>query len=306
MLDLFKNYSKLSASSCVYEIVTTYNNKSYVGSTLSFRKRMKDHRNLLKANKHHNPRLQNVYNKHGESCFKVKVLKMHNGIFKLNSKEHVELIKDEEYYINSLNAEYNVMKTPTTQTNNPSTSKKVYQYDLQGNFVKEWISVRDVNRNINIQVKVGKNRSAGGYQWSFIKKDKLCPYKASQGFNVTISVYSLGGSKIETYPSITVCTEKLFPNHNFKSAYQSITHSLKTSKPFTGLRFKYGEDERLDNSKCRDHKKGYIISQYDLNMTLIKHWSNTAEAEEKLNLKGIYDNIIGKTKTCGGYKWKKL
>lgn len=50
-------------------------------------------------------------------------------------------------------------------------SKKVYQYDLLGNFIKEWRCLSDVQRHLNILVTHitaccnGRQKTAGGYIW---------------------------------------------------------------------------------------------------------------------------------------------
>ena len=50
-------------------------------------------------------------------------------------------------------------------------SKKVYQYDLLGNFIKEWSCLSDVQRHLNILVTHitaccnGRQKTAGGYIW---------------------------------------------------------------------------------------------------------------------------------------------
>ena len=60
-------------------------------------------------------------------------------------------------------------------------SKKVYQYDLLGNFIKEWDCLSDVQRHLNILVTHitaccnGRQKTAGGYIWKreFNEKIKL-------------------------------------------------------------------------------------------------------------------------------------
>ena len=50
-------------------------------------------------------------------------------------------------------------------------SKKVYQYDLLGNFIKEWDCLSDAQRHLNIRVTHitaccnGRQKTAGGYIW---------------------------------------------------------------------------------------------------------------------------------------------
>jgi len=55
-------------------------------------------------------------------------------------------------------------------------SKPVYQYNLSGSFLKEWSNAREVTRELGINNKdisacaTGKQKTAYGYIWSFIKK----------------------------------------------------------------------------------------------------------------------------------------
>jgi len=57
---------------------------------------------------------------------------------------------------------------------NNKKSKKIEQYDLQGNFIKDWIGIRDVARKTNIKHQnisaccVGKQKTAGGYIWRYV------------------------------------------------------------------------------------------------------------------------------------------
>lgn len=58
--------------------------------------------------------------------------------------------------------------------------KKVYQYDLQGNFIKEWDSASDIWKKTKIsQGNVssccrGERKTAGGYEWSYTSKETHC------------------------------------------------------------------------------------------------------------------------------------
>lgn len=62
---------------------------------------------------------------------------------------------------------------------NPN-SKKVCQYDTNGNFIKEWDSTRDAARALNIDSSTiakcarGKYKTAGGYIWRYV--DRICDF----------------------------------------------------------------------------------------------------------------------------------
>src|SRR5208337_5409024 len=53
----------------VYSITNVVTGKRYIGSACNFRSRWKDHRTLLLQEKHHSPKLQNSWRKHGPGAF---------------------------------------------------------------------------------------------------------------------------------------------------------------------------------------------------------------------------------------------
>ena len=53
--------------------------------------------------------------------------------------------------------------------------KEVNQYDLQGNFIKTWNSIKQAKENLGISAHIsdcceGKRKTAGGYIWKYKKK----------------------------------------------------------------------------------------------------------------------------------------
>lgn len=60
----------------VYKITNTENDKVYVGSTKSFRKRFSQHKDELKRKKHGNPKLQHAWDFYGEDCFEFSILEV--------------------------------------------------------------------------------------------------------------------------------------------------------------------------------------------------------------------------------------
>lgn len=60
----------------VYVIKNTINGKAYVGSSISIRKRFKNHRFQLTKGSHHSLSLQQDWNTYGESAFEFTVLEM--------------------------------------------------------------------------------------------------------------------------------------------------------------------------------------------------------------------------------------
>lgn len=54
--------------------------------------------------------------------------------------------------------------------------RKIFQYDLNNNFIKEWKSLSEASKTLNISKSAichcakMKNKSSAGYKWSYIKK----------------------------------------------------------------------------------------------------------------------------------------
>jgi group I intron endonuclease len=57
----------------IYKIRNVVNGKFYVGSTTNTRERFRNHRKMLRGNRHHCRHLQASWNKYGEDCFKFDV-----------------------------------------------------------------------------------------------------------------------------------------------------------------------------------------------------------------------------------------
>ena len=73
--------------------------------------------------------------------------------------------------------------------------KKVYQYNLQGDFLFEYKSVKEASRITGVDFRsissccLGKIKSSNGYMWSYIAVDKMKPYENNAGVYNRKSVY---------------------------------------------------------------------------------------------------------------------
>lgn len=91
----------------IYCIKNISNNKCYIGSSndLEYRKSM--HFSKLKHGGHVNKHLQSAYNKYGNNSFEFSILEIIPE--ELFTKEF--LLSREQYYIDFINPEYNILKT---------------------------------------------------------------------------------------------------------------------------------------------------------------------------------------------------
>lgn len=92
----------IPASSGIYNIKNIITNKTYVGSAVNLKKRRNWHYNALRRNAHHSPKLQNAWNKYGESNFVFEILDI------VSNKEN--LIKYEQLWFKQIKPQYNICK----------------------------------------------------------------------------------------------------------------------------------------------------------------------------------------------------
>lgn len=140
----------------IYCIINIKNSKKYIGSSKNIRQRLWSHRTELRHNKHENSHLQNAWNKYGEHNFDYYILE---------KCEESLLLEKEQLYIDTINPEYNMNKetqrppcTKESRIKQSNTRKKLYAegklkpsfkhittyvYDLDGNFIKEYPSMKD-------------------------------------------------------------------------------------------------------------------------------------------------------------------
>lgn len=77
----------------IYLILCAANNKLYVGSSINYKRRWKDHRTCLKGKRHSNVHLQRAWDKYGSKAFEFYILE---------SCEESERYDREQYWINTL------------------------------------------------------------------------------------------------------------------------------------------------------------------------------------------------------------
>lgn len=104
----------------VYAITNVKNGKSYIGSTINFQKRKREHWNLLIGDKHWNNKLQHSWNKHGESAFQFHILEIVD--------DKTKLIESEQYWLDATqchmrNKGYNICPTAANCLGRPVSEK---------------------------------------------------------------------------------------------------------------------------------------------------------------------------------------
>lgn len=87
----------------IYSVINIENGKRYIGQTVNYKRRIKEHRRKLIKNKHENDHLQRAWNKYGRNNFKFKIIEFVENLEELNRKEIYYISK-----FDSFNGGYNL------------------------------------------------------------------------------------------------------------------------------------------------------------------------------------------------------
>lgn len=86
----------------IYCILNLENQRHYIGSASDIDGRWRRHRFELRANKHHNAKLQNTYNKYGEEVFRFDLLEI--------VADKTTLQEREQFWMDNTNPFYNILR----------------------------------------------------------------------------------------------------------------------------------------------------------------------------------------------------
>lgn len=243
-MERFTNNPDLRRKSGIYKLY--YGKHSYIGSSKDLGARFAHHLSSLKNNSHYNNFLQRVYNKHG---LYYEIIEFCDNY-----------IEREEFYIRTLSPNMNVEQNPITREKTEPTkiklslankgkrlgssntaAKKIYQYDLEGNFINSFDTLKEASKAINCSLSnisaavTGYSKSAGGYQWSFIKKNKISKIAKNKLRYIKytkVSQFSKSGNLIKEWSSINELAEFL------KVTIQAIHQAAKKDRPCRGFKIK--------------------------------------------------------------------
>ena len=173
-------------------------------------------------------------------------------------------------------------------SDNP-TSVKILQYDLENKFIKEWYSMADASRNLNIAASSislccnNKSNSAGGFVFRFKNSDiEYEDYSVLYDRKITKLKEINTGKKasIETLIKLTEC--RLGEKNHFYGKHHS-DETKKILKEFSSIK----------------------VLQFDLNNIFIKCWDSISMASEFYNM--TPSNIVrcckGQNGVSAGYRW---
>jgi hypothetical protein len=310
--------NKIPKKPGIYLIYNAETNKCYVGSSIDLWRRLLDkHLPSLRNNTHINEHLQSSWNKYGSKSFLYIIVETFDKDTDIKEREQFYmnkiLLADKFIYEgNNFIVKNGYNKRPVSEYNRDFAkliSKKILQYKITGEFVREWDSIIEAKETLNVRgisrVCKGHKFSAGGFIWRYKVEDNYpliieVNYK-SYAKNIPILQYDLDGLFIKEWVSRAEIEKEL--GHIIKISKKN--NEYKRSLNFI-WKFKKSENfpKKIDapnNYKGLANRK---VLQYDLNGDLVKIWDNTTQIKEELGLINITAACNDRTKTIYGFIWR--
>ena len=288
----------------VYRISNLIDGKSYIGISIDYVARWKQHKRALRNNKHCNRKLQNAWNKYGEESFEFQVIE---------KCAYLDCFDEEIKFIalfNSYENGYNLTRGGD-KGGSEVVSKPVYVYDLDGQYVCEFISKAEAERELDCHsikecclgtCKKGFSKTnQEWYQFTYTKADKLQPYEKNINSHAR-TVYKLDktGKILQRYISLADANTDC----HISRVSSKIGSAIKTHKPYHNYYWCYVDDYSLDWEPYNDNK----IMCCDLEGNLIGYYKNATDAARQLHIdnSAVSKVLRGERKQCYNYIFKNI
>ena len=249
----------------IYKITNKINGKVYIGQTTQefnmryCRKGVGLERVYQYHNSHkiygwgYNKHLLDSFNKYGLDNFDLDIY------FDYAFSEKELNVKEKTYIklYNSFKNGYNQNLGGEGQSgfeglmgSKTSYSKPVIQLDKQGNFIKRWECLAQIERELGINrsktslVCNKKRKSAGGYIWVFEQDydfSKDYTYNSYEGYNLEVVMEDLQGNIIKTFPSVKKAIE--FTGYSRDDIYGSINNTPNKIKQYKFILLKVNKQK---------------------------------------------------------------
>lgn len=215
-----------------------------------------------------------------------------------------------------------------------SVTRNVEQYDLDGNLLKVWESVKEaaeatgINKSSIRTCIYGSTRTAGGYVWRYSKDNPRPPkpQKEKKPKGKPVTQYDRKGNVINQWENVKTASEATgVKNSNIRASINGITtnaggyvwrwkddpfykYAVTVSTPEPSREVK--EKPKKDPStyiKDTQSNQGKRVCQYTREGELIKIWESATQAAKEVNnghLGQIGRCCKGKCAHTGGYVWR--
>jgi len=280
-----ENVSHLVNKCGIYELII--NKKSYIGSSINLRDRLREHLNDLNGNNHSNKKLLKAFNKYKKVYF---------GIIEFCN---LDILIDREEYWYSVKGYYN-LQNPKRTINNQC--KKVYKFSINQEYLNEYLSAAEAARLNNISSSTGisnacKNKTyyASGFLWSY---EKETPFRNNKAF-IPVYMFKPDGEFVKKFPSSYEAARYLIKMLNLPFETEIIGANIQQSikKGCLCRGFLFSKTEKCPKLNKVVMKRPCYLRNRASN-EIIKDFKNIEEASLylKKTMKMTYSLIYKKTK----------
>lgn len=292
---------------CVYAHVNKINGKIYIGISSNIKNRWRvsayDKTQAIRV----------AFDKYGWDNFKHIIL--------IENLSKIMAQECEKYLIkkyNSQNKDIGYNRSPGGEliqvlcgVDSPY-SKTTYQYDLDGNFIKEWVCARDAEQELGLTNITaccrGEYKKHGNWQWSYEYVDHMDKYippdytQYNWASYPRVYKYSTSGEFLEIIDDVHV-----FKDVNYRRAVVECCKGIRVQAG--GYIWLFENDvsnEKIKDIVCRYQKAYRSVNQYDLDGKYIQTFLDAKEAAHYLRgcKTAINHACSGKSGEALGYQWR--
>lgn len=184
----------------------------------------------------------------------------------------------------------------------PTLEKRIYQYDLDGNFIKEWKSIISITKNFNcnkdrIRMVIDDKRSFEASYWTEEYYEKLDTKEYRPSSRGSIRQYTTYGKFLKSFKNTTEAAKALDIDRS------KITNAIYGKYATSGFWF-LKEGENIESYLDGSIKNSPKIYQYNINGDFIKVYENikVLKKEFKCNKKDL-ERAIKNNNELFNYYW---
>ena len=184
----------------------------------------------------------------------------------------------------------------------PTLEKHIYQYDLDGNFIKEWKSIISITKNFNcnkdrIRMVIDDKRSFEASYWTEEYYEKLDIKEYRPSSRGSIRQYTTYGKFLKSFKNTTEAAKALDIDRS------KITNAIYGKYATSGFWF-LKEGETIESYLDGSIKNSPKIYQYNINGDFIKVYENikALKKEFKCNKKDL-ERAIKNNNELFNYYW---
>lgn len=190
-------------------------------------------------------------------------------------------------------------------------NRRVFQYNLNGEFINEFNSISDAAKYIKKKASMvhivctGNRKSAGGYMWRYVSGNDgndIFPRRSKIDKRVVLQ-YTLNGDFVKEYESVSFAAKCIIGNcAGLQEACSAVSRTYK------GYMWIYSEGEIKEKIPSLVIGKTTIrpILQFDIIGTFIREYNSINEAAKEVSgyVTDIANVCKGVAKSSKGYIWR--